>query len=246
MYPEEASMQHSRQTKSSLVQARITNLYVDRYAAITMTDILQGYKKISPVPSASDFLGTILKHCLDESDPERGYVHFDKGDDVILLVSNFGGVSPLEMGAIVDELLEQLDKDYSISPIRVYNGPLETSLNAPAFSTSLINLTAAAKNTSYSVKQMLELLEIRTSTQWEAVAGGQSHRRPRKDQVVSPPKEAERTIETDFKGTVADRSCVHSLTGTVDPAVLESMCRGACHNLIKAEPDLTKWDTIMG
>lgn len=160
----------------------------------------QGYNKISPVPAASDFLGTVLKYCLDETDEERGYVHFEKGDEIILLVSNFGGISPLEMGAIVDELLEQLEKDYSITPVRVYNGPLETSLNAPAFSTSLINLTAAAKNTSYSVKQMLELLEVKTATAWEAVAGAQTIRRPRKEQIVSPPKEVEKTIDVDYKG----------------------------------------------
>lgn len=159
----------------------------------------QGYKKISPVPSAEDFLGTVLKYCLDESDPERGYVHFEKGDEIILLVSNFGGISPLEMGAITDELLEQLEQKHSISPIRVYNGPLETSLNAPAFSTSLINLTAAAKNTSFSTKQMLDFLEVRTTTSWEAVAGSQIARRPRKQQIASPPKEPEKTIETDLK-----------------------------------------------
>lgn len=35
-------------------------------------------------------------------------------------------------------------------------------------------------------------------------------------------------------------------TSTVDPALLDSMARKACNNLVAAEPDLTKWDTIMG
>ena len=30
-----------------------------------------GYKKVSPVPEASELVSTLLKHCLDESDPER-------------------------------------------------------------------------------------------------------------------------------------------------------------------------------
>lgn len=130
-------------------------------------------------------------------------MHFEPSDEIILLVSNFGGVSPLEMGAIVDELLEQLEKDYKIQPVRVYCGPLETSLNAPAFSTSIINLTAAAKNTSFTVKQILDFLEVRTSTQWEAVAGSQTKRRPRTQQVAPSPKEVQRTINPaeDLKGT---------------------------------------------
>lgn len=152
----------------------------------------------------------MLKYCLDETDEERGYVHFEKDDEIILLVSNFGGISPLEMGAIVDELLEQLEKHYSITPIRVYNGPLETSLNAPAFSTSLINLTAAAKNTSYSVKQILELLGVKTATSWEAVAGAQIARRPRKEQISPPPKEVGKTIGVDYKGMTTRPSSIAS------------------------------------
>ena len=162
-----------------------------------------GYSKLSPVPSPEDFIGMILKYCLDEKDPERGYVHFEPDDVVVLMVSNFGGVSQMEMGALVDELLTQLERDYSMVPVRVYTGPLETSLNAPAFSTSVVNLTAAAKNTTFSVLQMLEFLDVRTNTQWESMAGTQRERRPRKDQFVKPPSEdAPRSINPreDLKG----------------------------------------------
>ncbi|KAF1735985.1 Dihydroxyacetone kinase [Beauveria bassiana] len=192
-----------------------------------------GYKKLSPAPTPQDLVKQILTHCLDEKDPERGYVHFSPGDETMLLVSNFGGMSHLEMGALVDELLEQLERDWRMDPTRVCAGFLETSLNAPAFSVSVINVTAAARNCSYSADQIKAFFDARTNTYWESVAGAQSKRRARKDQLVSAPEPEHKTADDarDLK---------------TDPALLETMLRTACDDLVKAEPDLTKWDTVMG
>ncbi|EJP65999.1 dihydroxyacetone kinase [Beauveria bassiana ARSEF 2860] len=192
-----------------------------------------GYKKLSPAPTPQDLVKQILTHCLDEKDPERGYVHFSPGDETMLLVSNFGGMSHLEMGALVDELLEQLERDWRMDPTRVCAGFLETSLNAPAFSVSVINITAAARNCSYSADQIKAFFDARTNTYWESVAGAQSKRRARKDQLVSAPEPEHKTADDarDLK---------------TDPALLETMLRTACDDLVKAEPDLTKWDTVMG
>ena len=192
-----------------------------------------GYKKLSPAPSAPELVASILKHCLDEADPERGYVNFNPGDETILLLSNFGGMSHLEMGALVDELLEQLAASWKMEPVRVCSGFLETSLNAPAFSVSVINVTAASKNCGYSVEQIKEFFDTRTTTFWESMAGSQSNRRTRAQQLVTAPKEEHKTVDEtrDLK---------------VDPAMLEKMLRNACHELVQAEPDLTKWDTVMG
>ncbi|KAK3938821.1 dihydroxyacetone kinase [Diplogelasinospora grovesii] len=198
-----------------------------------------GYKKLSPAPSAEGLVRQILSYCLDEKDPERGYVKFSPGDETVLMISNFGGMSNLEMGALVDEVLQQLLADWNIEPSRVYAGCLETSLNAPAFSVSVINITAAAANTNgaYSAEQIKSFLDIRTDTAWEAVAGSQAHpagqRRKRKEQFVQPPTESRKPVDDarDLK---------------VEPVLLEKMLRGACESLITAEPDLTKWDTVMG
>lgn len=192
-----------------------------------------GYKKLSPAPSPPELIKQVLTHCLDENDPERGYVKFASGDEVMLLVSNFGGMSHLEMGALVDELLEQLERDWKIEPVRICAGFLETSLNAPAFSVSVINVTAAAKNCKYSAEDIKEFFDARTNTYWESMAGSQAKRRNRKEQLVHAPKEEPKTVDEkrDLK---------------VDPAVLESMLRNACTQLVDAEPDLTKWDTVMG
>lgn len=85
-----------------------------------------GYKRLSPAPSAEELVKMILTHCLDEKDPDRGYVKFKAADETMLLISNFGGISPLEIGALTDEILEQLAADWDIEPVRVYVGPLET------------------------------------------------------------------------------------------------------------------------
>lgn len=171
---------------------------------------------------------------LAEGDPERSYVHFTPSDETVLLISNFGGMSPLEVGALVDEVLHQLERDYKLTPVRVYQGPVETSLNAPAFSISVMNLTDAAKNCSFSVAQMKEFLDVRTTTNWESFAGAQTVQKPRKEQFIPAAKhEPERTVDPakDLR---------------VDPKLLTSMVKSACDAIIAAEPDLTKWDTIMG
>ncbi len=47
----------------------------------------------------------------DQADPERGFVDFSHKDDaVVLLVNNYGGLSSLELGALIDEVLSQLGK----------------------------------------------------------------------------------------------------------------------------------------
>ncbi|KAI0420744.1 dihydroxyacetone kinase [Xylaria grammica] len=192
-----------------------------------------GYKKLSPIPSPEDLVKAILTYLMDESDPLRGYVNFDEGDETILLVSNFGGMSYLEMGALVNELLEQLDVNWKVNPVRVVSGFLETSLNAPAFSVSVVNATKAAKNCSYSAEEIKGFFDARTDTHWESMAGSQARRRPRREQIVQPPAAPRHAIDdaTDLK---------------IDPAQLDRMIRTACNKLIEAEPDLTRWDTVMG
>lgn len=97
-----------------------------------------GYKRLSPAPSAGELVKMILTHCLDEKDPDRGYVKFNKGDETVLLISNFGGISPLEIGALTDEILGQLAADWDIEPVRVYVGPLETYALFPACNVMLL------------------------------------------------------------------------------------------------------------
>lgn len=193
-----------------------------------------GYKKLSPAPTAEGLAHTLLTHLLNQNDPERSYVKFGPGDETMLLVSNFGGMSTLEISAFVDELLEQLARDWSIEPVRVCCGQLETSLNAPAFSVSIINATAAAANCSYSVAEIEAFFDARTNTYWESMAGAQAKRRPRQEQFSKPPVAETRVAVDEAKDL------------RIDAGLLERMLRRACADLVTAEPDLTRWDTVMG
>lgn len=192
-----------------------------------------GYQKLSPPPSPEELVRKVLTYCLDETDANRGYVKFAPGDEVILLLSNYGGMSPLELGALLDELLEQLAKEWNIEPVRICSGVIESSLNAPAFSVSIVNVSAAAKNCSYSVEEIKEFFDTRTNTHWESMTGSQKRRRSRQEQLVQAPAEPKRVIDDakDLK---------------IDPTTLDTMLRKACDAIVQAEPDLTRWDTIMG
>ena len=50
----------------------------------------------------------MLDLLLKQDDPERSFVKFKQGDELVLLANNQGGMSVLEMGAVVDETLIQL------------------------------------------------------------------------------------------------------------------------------------------
>ncbi|RBQ85256.1 hypothetical protein VDGD_09331 [Verticillium dahliae] len=200
-----------------------------------------GYQKLSPPPSPEELVRKVLTYCLDESDPERGYVHFAPGDETFLLVSNFGGMSHLEMGALVDELLDQLAAEWRMEPVRVFAGFLETSLNAPAFSVSVINVSAAARNCSYSVEQIRGFADAHTGTYWESMTGLQSQRRKRGEQIVTAPSQADEEEKSRRAAALDEAQDV-----MVEPSRLEAMLRTACEALVASEPDLTRWDTVMG
>lgn len=193
-----------------------------------------GHRRLSPVPPAPELVRFLLRCCLDEADPERGYVRFAPGDETLLLVSNLGGISHFEMAALVDEVLEQLARDWHMEPVRVCAGFLETSLNAPTFCLS-VNLSAAARGCRFSAADMKRFFDVRTNAAWESVAGSQAPRRPRREQLVSAPRDLPR----DPPPAVDDRF-------RADPAALDRMLRAACHRLVDAEPDLTRWDTALG
>lgn len=59
-------------------------------------------------PKGEDLIAQMLDLALNQDDPERSYVKFKQGDELVLLVNNQGGMSVLEMCAIVDEVLTQL------------------------------------------------------------------------------------------------------------------------------------------
>lgn len=69
-----------------------------------------GALRLSPFPSIESLIDHLLKLICDPNDPERGYVTFGDNDDVVLLINNYGGLSNLELGALTQEVIDQLGR----------------------------------------------------------------------------------------------------------------------------------------
>ncbi|KAI2480686.1 Dihydroxyacetone kinase [Pyrenophora tritici-repentis] len=136
---------------------------------------------------------TMLSHCLDVADQDRSFSKITEKDEVVLLVNNLGGVSPLELSGITHEVVEQLARSFKIKPVRILAGTFMTSLNGLGFSISLLRVA----DTGSVGASMLELLDA--------------------------PAEA-----------------------SVNYAQAKSTLTSALNRLIEAEPDVTRYDTIVG
>lgn len=108
----------------------------------------------------------MLAQMLDVGDKDRAYVKLKKSDQTVMLINNFGGVSNLELGAIVTEVIAQLERDYFVKPRRIISGTVFGSLNGPGFGLSLLRLADTGLGPG---KSMLELLDAATeATGWSA------------------------------------------------------------------------------
>ncbi|KAG5341405.1 hypothetical protein C0989_010771 [Termitomyces sp. Mn162] len=88
-------------------------------------------------------------------------VGIDLTDDIVLFINNLGGMSQLELAAVLDEVLGQLDS-IGVNPMRVYSSTYMTSLNAPGFSISILNLSKIHQglNSSRNWNTFVTVLEL--------------------------------------------------------------------------------------
>jgi dihydroxyacetone kinase len=103
-----------------------------------------------------ELVESMLLQLLDHNDPDRCYVTRKPEDKFVLLINNLGGVSPLELAGITDEVHRQLQRDYQVNMVRVIQGTFLTSLNGLGFSISLMKLVDPGFGPG---KSMLELLD---------------------------------------------------------------------------------------
>jgi dihydroxyacetone kinase len=165
----------------------------------------------------------MLRYMLDPSDKDRAFLELNKSDDTVLLVNNLGGVSPLEMGGITAEVVNQLEQSYSIKPVRILSGTYMTSLNGLGFSISLLKLTDP---------KLLELLDAPAeATGWTA---------PIKSSTWTNPPTQTSTTERSKDATNKPANL------TIDPSKTTKALRHALESLIAAEPDVTRYDTVVG
>jgi dihydroxyacetone kinase len=186
------------------------------------------------MPSAEDIVTEMLKYLLDPSDSDRAFVKFDPSDNVVMLVNNFGGLSGLELEALVSVTLSLLKRDWKIVPTRIYAGILETSLNGQGFSITLGNMTGMAKEMGIKVEEVIELLDAPTNAPaW-----------PKNNYV--PFEVSKETEELRKKAHAAFEDSHASAKGPATPADLIPALQSACNAGLKAEPTITQYDLQMG
>ncbi|EJD04928.1 Dak1-domain-containing protein [Fomitiporia mediterranea MF3/22] len=226
------------------------------------------------IGNAEKLVGTMLDQILSSSDrkaralgslgPTETFVQSGNSlDEVVLYVNSLGGMSILEMSAIVDETVSQL-ASRNIHPARVLLSSYMTSLNAPGFSLSLLNVSAICRNISspnesvdaVTVAELLSFVDFPTdATAWAGVkshwpAPGQHRDRVSEDEEVSQLLTAFSTnsIQQSFSsGEVTDGSSSAGWASAgLDPELVKAGIRGACRAVLVVENDLTHFDTIVG
>ncbi|KAJ5456839.1 hypothetical protein N7530_012113 [Penicillium desertorum] len=172
----------------------------------------------------------MLLQLLDHNDPDRCYVTRKPEDEFVLLINNLGGVSPLELAGITDEVYRQLKRDYQVNMVRVIQGTFLTSLNGLGFSISLMKLVDPGLGVKTT---MLELLDapaeavgwsapINTST-WE------------KNLNADPVDLKNSNLAEDIRSNLQ-----------LDPTILKKVLGAGLQRVINAEPEVTRYDTIVG
>jgi dihydroxyacetone kinase len=182
-----------------------------------------GVHRLDLIPKSTELASKLLKLLLDKSDPDRAFVPFDTGDKTVLLVNNLGSISNLELFAFAGIAIDQLESTYGLCPIRVYVGTFMTALNGPGVSLTLLNLSRLKDSGA-----VLSALDARTTALgWNGNVS--SWNRIGKLDLIPSPREESR-------GNVAQVSS--------DPTTFAKILQGAANALIKAEPEITKYDTI--
>lgn len=169
----------------------------------------------------------MLAQLLDQGDKDRAFLNVNS-NEVVLLVNNLGGVSVLEMGGITTEVVQQLEKDYGIRPVRILSGTYMTSLNGPGFSISLLNVV----NTNIGGPSMIQLLDYPCeATGWTA---------PILKETWEEKNLATRD-EVATSGQKAKASGVKYDTNIATKALKEGL-----EYVVVAEPEVTRFDSIVG
>ncbi|KAK5060142.1 hypothetical protein LTR84_010026 [Exophiala bonariae] len=176
-----------------------------------------------------ELIKVILGQMLDPNDKDRYFVDIKKGDKFVLFINNLGGVSMLELAGILAEIHKQLKEDWDIVPVRVIAGTFLTSLNGMGFSASLLKLEDTGLG---SGKSMLELLDAPSEAVGWAAA------------ISTSTWDADNTATADSHAAISGDAKASNLT--LDPKKAQKALDGGIEKVIAAEPDVTKYDTIVG
>jgi dihydroxyacetone kinase len=174
-----------------------------------------------------ELVSTMLSQLLDSNDKDRAFLNINS-NEVVLLINNLGGVSVLELGGITTEVVKQLGSTYNIRPVRILSGTFMTSLNGLGFSISLLNVV----NTDIGGPSMIELLDAPSEvTGWAAPIQKTTWEAKNTATRTEPSRVNEATKPSELK---------------TDAAAATSALKNALERVISVEPEVTRFDTVVG
>ncbi|KAL4071934.1 DAK1 DegV-like protein [Scleroderma citrinum] len=222
---------------------------VQRVALTSPTSLISEMVKMI-CTSGSGWDGSEIYEDQGALDPTELWIQ--PGNEMVLFINNLGGMSQLEMGAIVETIRTEL-ATYNIFPMRIYSAPFMTSLNAPGFSISLVNITRIhgllnGQDGEISM-DVLALLDFPTDAHsWMGI-----HHWPSKPLIATDEAEAERTLQSITSTSLNLNYHITPVSASADwethnftPTEVHRGVRGACYALLEIERELTKFDTVLG
>ena len=178
-------------------------------------------------------ISEMLDQLISQTDVERSFAK-TISPEAVLLVNNLGGLSPLELGAITTEASEQLQSKYKITTPRVYSGTFMTSLNGPGFSLSLLFLQPS------NYEEIIGMLDFPTEARgWNGPSGVQAWRR-------AGLGKGNRGADTAIENAKQPRQISHQTDFTCDISSVIRHLQGGLHSMMEAEPEITKFDSLVG
>ncbi|KAH8887610.1 dihydroxyacetone kinase [Thozetella sp. PMI_491] len=169
-------------------------------------------------------VATLLQQLLDTKDKDRGFIEINRSEPVALMVNNLGGLSQLELGAVTAEVSKQLLEKYGLVPKRVMGGTYMSSLNGQGFSITLLKLVD---------DRFVELLD--------AAADAAGWAPP-----TAPSNWANAGSERVSQSEAVDELNDAPSNLHLDKDQLQKYLGKALANMIAAEPEVTKYDTLVG
>lgn len=208
-------------------------------------------KMEGPAVVIQEMLELIL-HSRDHDEDEFWTRSMDEelGDEGVLFVNNLGGMSQLEMGAVLDEILLQLE-NMRIFPTRIYMSTYMTSLNAPGFSISLLNTSSIQRilqrdSNWASPIAITELIDEPTDAfAWAGVCSfWPLNPQPRSvgEETSGLPTLSRKTAAPIGSETIAKQWNF----ATISPKVISGAIKSACEAVLRVQKELTRFDTIVG
>lgn len=181
--------------------------------------------------SLPELIKIMLAQLLDPNDKDRHYVDIKANDQVVLFVNNLGGVSMLEIGGIVTELVKQLKESYSLTPVRVLAGTYLTSLNGLGFSASLLKLEDTGLGAG---KSMLELIDHPAEAYgWAAP-------------ISIDTWNADNSKTMDNTAANSSQAASSQSKLTLDPKKAHQALKAGLEKMMAIEAEVTRYDTIVG